>query len=463
MEGEYAPRHFQVGFIVLSYVVSFVGSLSTLELLQLRTGTRGAYNWYLLIGSAITMGGIAIWCMHFIGNRAIILYNDEPNLQLQYSQEYTTLSVFVPIVVLFGAYLLCGTGDDTSMFWVIAGGFGAGFSIGGMHYLGNAGIANYTCVYNIGYIVGAVIIAVTATCIALSMFFRFQKSFTNGIWKRILAALLLALGVSGMHWTGVVGTRYRYHQLNDDRPVNRRDIVILTLVMSVIACVGLVGFAIFAGRARMQQRHRVQEVTLVSVTFDEDGKIMVHTDGTLPTATITDSFREKSFEETFGPTHWAFQWAYRTSSNWKSVSDLIPGMRQHVRIASTKRSSLGSYIVDYHLLFREQFCVAAQSLADITHRSLSSVGVLHTNLLTSGYDPERRGTGKVLFLVSQVEKQFHPRGFRYAAIDTVLPILTNTMQVPQSELSTILSEMELTARSPPLSLPASGVYIACFA
>ena len=64
--------------------------------------------------------------MHFIGNRAIILYNDEPHLQLAYSQGYTVLSAFVPVVVLFGAYLLCGTGEDMAMLWVVLGGFGAG-------------------------------------------------------------------------------------------------------------------------------------------------------------------------------------------------------------------------------------------------------------------------------------------------------------------------------------------------
>jgi len=47
--GEYdpplAPQRFVPGYIVLSYFVSFLGSLSTLELLQRRTSQRGLYNW----------------------------------------------------------------------------------------------------------------------------------------------------------------------------------------------------------------------------------------------------------------------------------------------------------------------------------------------------------------------------------------------------------------------------------
>lgn len=53
-----APRHYDAGYVALSYFVSLVGSLSTLQLLQLRTSGRGLYNWYLLFGSSVTMGGI---------------------------------------------------------------------------------------------------------------------------------------------------------------------------------------------------------------------------------------------------------------------------------------------------------------------------------------------------------------------------------------------------------------------
>jgi NO-binding membrane sensor protein with MHYT domain len=53
-----APRNYSPGYIALSWSVSLVGSLSTLELLHLRTSGRGLYNWYLLVGSSVTMGGI---------------------------------------------------------------------------------------------------------------------------------------------------------------------------------------------------------------------------------------------------------------------------------------------------------------------------------------------------------------------------------------------------------------------
>jgi len=84
------------------------------------------------------MGGIAIWSMHFVGNRAIVLYPKSAGtdqLQLAYSSTFTALSFFVPILVLFLAYLLIGTNEDVSYLRLGFGGTFAGLSICGMHYL----------------------------------------------------------------------------------------------------------------------------------------------------------------------------------------------------------------------------------------------------------------------------------------------------------------------------------------
>jgi hypothetical protein len=45
-EGRIVPKHFLVGYVVLSYVVSYVGTWTTLELFNQRTAGKGLYNWY---------------------------------------------------------------------------------------------------------------------------------------------------------------------------------------------------------------------------------------------------------------------------------------------------------------------------------------------------------------------------------------------------------------------------------
>ncbi|EXK23444.1 hypothetical protein FOMG_19776 [Fusarium oxysporum f. sp. melonis 26406] len=62
-QGHIVPQSYNAGFVALSFVVSLVGAGSTLELINRRTGLRGLYNHLLLMSSAVTMGGVSIWCM----------------------------------------------------------------------------------------------------------------------------------------------------------------------------------------------------------------------------------------------------------------------------------------------------------------------------------------------------------------------------------------------------------------
>ncbi|KAK3948979.1 hypothetical protein QBC32DRAFT_45883, partial [Pseudoneurospora amorphoporcata] len=61
--GQVVPFHLSPGIIVLSYVISLCGAISTLELMNRRTSRKGLYNHLLLFGAAISMGGVSIWCM----------------------------------------------------------------------------------------------------------------------------------------------------------------------------------------------------------------------------------------------------------------------------------------------------------------------------------------------------------------------------------------------------------------
>ena len=163
----------------------------------------------LLFGSSISMGGIAIWCMHYISNRAIVLGGSKTAIRIAYSSGFTTLSFFVPILVLLAAFTVLGSNDQVSIVRVTTGGTLAGLVICGMHYLGQAGISNYTCVYRTGNVVGSAVVAVAASIVALFVFFVLRATWTNSWWKRALGAIILAGAVFGMHWLASIGTQYR--------------------------------------------------------------------------------------------------------------------------------------------------------------------------------------------------------------------------------------------------------------
>lgn len=177
------------------------------------------------------MGGIAIWSMHYIGNRAIDIGDGDPQLQIAYSSGFTALSFFMPIIVLLAAFVAIGTNEKVSWWRVGVGGSLAGAAICGMHYLGNASINNYVCIYNAANVVGAALIAVAASNIALSVFFVFRASWTNSWWKRGMSAVLLAGAVSGMHWCASTGTQYKLIALAGTGQLSRNTTVIVVICL----------------------------------------------------------------------------------------------------------------------------------------------------------------------------------------------------------------------------------------
>lgn len=188
---------------------------------------------YLLITSCIAMGGIGIWCMHFIGNRAIIIGQGAPEIQIIYNSGVTAASFFVPIVALVVPFCASGISEHVSRISLVICGALTGLAVCGMHYLGQAGIANYTCVYQPAYVVGSAIIAVFACTVALSIFFLLRAAWTNSWWKRTLCGVILAGGISGMHWLATVGTNYRFKVLGPAvaGSLSRRGTVIVVLIL----------------------------------------------------------------------------------------------------------------------------------------------------------------------------------------------------------------------------------------
>jgi len=88
-----------------------------------------------LISAAVSMGGVAIWSMHYIGNRAIVLYGGVDGLQLSYGAGYTVLSLFIPILVLLLACVVVGSAEKPTLWRFILAGTCGSAAICGMHYL----------------------------------------------------------------------------------------------------------------------------------------------------------------------------------------------------------------------------------------------------------------------------------------------------------------------------------------
>ncbi|KAK3935708.1 hypothetical protein QBC46DRAFT_358017 [Diplogelasinospora grovesii] len=511
--GQVVPFSFLSRFLALSYAVSLIGAACTLELINRRTSRKGHYNHLLLLGAAISMGGIAIWCMHYIGNRAITLLDGEPELQIAYSTGTTALSFFVPIVVLLVAFFVITTTNPIRWWRISLSGTLSGCAICGMHYLGNASISNYQCSYAVPNVVGAAIIAAAASTVALALFFVFRAAWTNSWWKRIGCAIVLAGAVSGMHWCAAVGTSYRLLHANPASGHSSRDTtVIVVACLSVGACLVMAGTAIYSARIRKRYASKAQRITLAAAVFDRQGRILVTPDGLLPSEEITSTFLQRTQDDVFSTAHPLFNWVFQASRNWPSITDLVEKMASHLGHLphNGRKTSMGielegedeNAVDNYDTIFRERFCLAAAGLAGKMNESLTDAGILWDEIFITGggwtryecSDDAKRtrsqsntkddmqqgredtvekglacrtdhGQGCLMFLVRSVESsravgKLEAAGYCFAELHQVAHIIGSSMQIRGGNLEERLRAM---VSYPQGTMLEPGVHVGLFA
>ena len=261
----------------------------------------------------------------------------------------------------------------------------------------------------------------------------------------------------------------------------------------------LLFIAILTNRTKQKARSRAQQLTLACAYFDENGRVMVTTDGQLPTTKITDHYVERSFrDDDFSKTHPAFLWIFRATRNWTTLKEVLPGMKDHLALNSTTTrfhsNQLDSdddsgYQEDFDTLFKEMFCVSAQELANMTHQPLETLGVLYEEPLETGtsltqkdknlYGKHKKNSGKdaeagdhthyfgqghFLFITRPVSKQdaarFAATGYRFAATSQIADVQSRSMQIQSDNLQRRLDSMCAYTTSD--HLMEHGVHLAAF-
>ncbi|KAH0194114.1 hypothetical protein KCV03_g600, partial [Aureobasidium melanogenum] len=374
----------------------------------------------------------------------------------------------------------------------------AGLSIVSMHYVGNLGISNYTLTYPRRYIVAACIIAVGDSTIALALFFYFKERWISVWWKRCLCALLLAVGVCGMHFTASVGCQYQLKRIPPEAaPDARNTPVIVAATMCFVAALSCLLILFYVRYRNAVLANRAQHMMLACAYFDEHGNIMVTNEGTLPSQRIAKRFVLQKFDDHFGIHHPVWFWIWKVSSDWNSVADLIPRMRVHLQrtnvntgynTAASSRSSIYDE-ESYHdstVLFREGYCVAAADLAaQLQVPLVDGLGplydqVLGTGLLTAyqhGLKALDNGATQQLTIFEKGQLLFYTRrlspheidhytaaGFRFAPLNRVEGAIANTMQIPIGLLAIQMQRVQDFAyRTSVPCPPKQGTFFVCLA
>jgi diguanylate cyclase (GGDEF)-like protein len=185
--------------ISIAFLAAYVAP-DLVERLRANTNRAALFWWW---GGSITMG-TGIWSMHFVGMLAFNL-----PIQLGYTGGMTLLSWLAAVGVSGIALGVAGRGEF-GMRRLAGGSIAMGMGICAMHYTGMAALDMAPGIVWNPLLVGAsAAIATGASAAALLIFFWLRHTHgRHPRLRKLAAAVVMGLAVSGMHYTGMAAANF---------------------------------------------------------------------------------------------------------------------------------------------------------------------------------------------------------------------------------------------------------------
>src|SRR5712672_3873440 len=195
--------------VALSILVASFASYTALDLGGHVGVARGLAHHVWLVAAAITMGG-GIWSMHFVAMLAFSM-----PIPMAYDIGLTALSLVVAILVTGGGFYVISRQSGSPSHLVLSGIF-MGLGIVAMHYIGMAAMQGHAELsYDRLFVALSVVIAIGASTAALWLAFR-----TTDLGQKLIAAAVMGLAISGMHYTAMRAAIFTAHGSIHDAPAN---------------------------------------------------------------------------------------------------------------------------------------------------------------------------------------------------------------------------------------------------
>ena len=231
--------------VALSILVACLASYTALDLSAHVGPARGFARRVWLVAAAFTMGG-GIWSMHFVAMLAFIM-----PMPMSYGVGLTTLSLVVAIIVTGGGFYVISR-QSTSPLRLVLSGIFMGLGIAGMHYIGMAAMRGHAELsYDHLFVALSLVIAISASTVALWVAFR-----TTDLGQKLVAAVVMGLAISGMHYTGMRAATFTVHGPLHEAQVNAGlDQTKLALGVAGVTFIILA----FASVASLFERKRAEE------------------------------------------------------------------------------------------------------------------------------------------------------------------------------------------------------------
>jgi len=311
----HAAGRYDLSLVALSVVVAVLASFTALDLAgRIRSASHWTrYAW--LAAAALAMGG-GIWSMHFIGMLAFSM----PGMLVSYDFGLTLLSLAIPIAVTAFGFVVA-IQPDTRWVGLLLSGIMMGFGIAGMHYTGMAAMRMNAQLGHEWWWVGiSVAIAIGASTVALWLFLQHTSPS-----QRILAAVVMGLAVSGMHYTAMHGAVFTGIRPMGSMPSDTGQVPIALWVAAITIVILILGLV-----AAMYDRHlitlTVRESRALRQIFETSHLYQTLTmpDGTVTYAntTVLNSIRAK-LEDVINRPIWETPWFTGTAEMPETIKAAV--------------------------------------------------------------------------------------------------------------------------------------------
>ncbi|MER9565136.1 MHYT domain-containing protein [Mesorhizobium sp. M0571] len=243
--------------VAFSILVAVFASYTALDLGGHVVATRGLARHLWLVAAAITMGG-GIWSMHFVAMLAFIMPSP-----MSYDIGLTTLSLAVAICVTGGGFYVISR-RRASPFRLMLSGICMGLGIAAMHYVGMAAMRGPAQLsYDRLFVALSLAIAIGAATVSLWLAFR-----TTAPEQKLVAAIVMGLAISGMHYTAMEAAIFTAHgsvhdaQGNANLDQTNLALAVASVTFVVLACALI---ASLSEQKRAEEALRQTQANLVHV------------------------------------------------------------------------------------------------------------------------------------------------------------------------------------------------------
>ena len=222
--------------VLLSILIAIAASYTALDLAG---RVRASFGWVRhawLATAALAMGG-GIWAMHFVAMLALSM----PGMDVTYDPGLTLLSLAIPVLVTGLSFFAIARARASAPL-LLASGLFMGVGIAAMHYLGMAAMqVKADLIYDPGWIVTSVVVAIGAATIALWL-----SVLTSRTIVRLISAVAMGIAVSGMHYSAMRGVAFA-PQAGMDMAQGRANITQVTLALAVaVSTFGILSLSLVA-------------------------------------------------------------------------------------------------------------------------------------------------------------------------------------------------------------------------